>query len=135
MSESLVAHTTFLVVIADDHEMMRRGMRSVLESRGDVDVREVANGIDAIEKTKELKPDLVILDVSMPLLDGFTAAREIKRVAPDTPILIVSLDRTEAFVEVAQKIGVNGYLIKTDCSNTLLKAVDAVLRNETFFPI
>jgi DNA-binding NarL/FixJ family response regulator len=115
--------------------MMRRGLRSVLESRGDVDIREVANGIDAIEQTKELKPDLVILDVSMPLLDGFTAAREIKKVAPDTPILIVSLDRTDAFVEVARKIGVNGYLIKTDCSKTLLKAVDAVLRNETFFPI
>jgi DNA-binding NarL/FixJ family response regulator len=60
---------------------------------------------------------------------------EIKKVAADTPILIVSLDRTDAFVEVAPRIGVNGYLIKTDCSKTLLKAVDAVLRNETFFPI
>jgi DNA-binding NarL/FixJ family response regulator len=122
------------IVIADDHEMIRTGMRSVLETRGDVDVWEAENGIEAVEKTRELNPDLVILDVSMPLLDGFSAAREIKKVAPDTRILIVSLNRTNTFVEVAQKIGVSGYLTKTDGSGTLLRAVAALLRSETFFP-
>ena len=75
------------ILIADDHEIMRRGVRSVLESRREVDVC----GLEAVQKTKELKPDLVILDVSMPLLDGFSAARQIKEMSPLTPILIFSL--------------------------------------------
>ena len=63
------------ILIADDHEIMRRGVRSVLESRQDVDVCEAQNGLEAVQKTKEMHPDLVILDVSMPLLDGFSATR------------------------------------------------------------
>ena len=96
------------ILIADDHEMMRRGVRSVLESRRDVDICEAGNGAEAVEKTKEMNPDLVILDVSMPVLDGFTAARQIKEVSPLTRILMFSLHRTEAFVRVAQKIGASG---------------------------
>jgi YesN/AraC family two-component response regulator len=84
------------ILIADDHEMMRRGVRSVLESRRNVDVCEAQNGAEAVEKTKEMHPDLVILDVSMPVLDGFTAARQIKEVSPLTRILMFSLHRTEA---------------------------------------
>lgn len=96
------------ILIADDHEMMRRGVRSVLKSRPDVDVCEAQNGAEAVEKTKEIKPDLVIFDVSMPVLDGFSAARKIKTVATLTPILIFPLHRTDASVKVAQKIGVSG---------------------------
>ena len=122
------------ILIADDHEMMRRGVRSVLESRPDVEVCEAQNGAEAVEKTKEINPDLVILDVSMPVLDGFSAARKIKTVAPLTPILIFSLHRTDAFVEIAQKIGVSGYITKTEGAQTLLKAVEAALHNQTYFP-
>src|SRR6266481_9683213 len=122
------------ILIADDHEMIRRGVRSVLESRRDVEVCEAQNGVEAVEKTKEMNPDLVILDVSMPVLDGFTAARQIKEVSPLTRILMFSLHRTEAFVKVAQKIGVSGYLTKTEDAQTLLNAVEAALHNETYFP-
>jgi DNA-binding NarL/FixJ family response regulator len=121
------------VLIADDHEIMRRGIRSVLESRKDIAVYEAKNGKEAIDKTRELQPHLVILDVSMPVLDGFSAAREIKKVFPQIPILIFSLDRTEAFTEVAKKIGVSGYLSKNDVGETLLKAIDAALNNQAFF--
>jgi DNA-binding NarL/FixJ family response regulator len=114
--------------------MIRRGVRSVLESRRDVDICEAQNGAEAVEKTKEMNPDLVILDVSMPVLDGFTAARQIKEVSPLTRILMFSLHRTEAFVRVAQKIGASGYLTKTEDAQTLLNAVEAALHNETFFP-
>ena len=113
------------ILIADDHEIMRRGVRSVLESRREVDVCEAQNGLEAVQKTKELKPDLVILDVSMPLLDGFSAARQIKEMSPLTPILIFSLHRTEAFMEVAQKIGASGYIAKDENIQSLLKAVEA----------
>jgi DNA-binding NarL/FixJ family response regulator len=122
------------ILIADDHEIMRRGVRSVLESRRDVDVFEAKNGVEAVQKTKEIKPDLVILDVSMPLLDGFSAARQIKEMSPLTPILIFSLHRTEAFLEVAQKIGVSGYISKSEDIPSLLKAVEAALHNQTYFP-
>jgi DNA-binding NarL/FixJ family response regulator len=121
------------VLIADDHEIMRRGIRSVLESREDIEVYEAENGKEAIEKTHELQPHLVILDVSMPVLDGFSAAREIKKAFPQIPILIFSLDRTEAFTEVAKKIGVSGYISKNDVGETLLKAIDAALNNQDFF--
>jgi DNA-binding NarL/FixJ family response regulator len=121
------------VLIADDHEIMRRGIRSVLESRNDIEVHEAENGKEAIDKTHELQPHLVILDVSMPVLDGFSAAREIKKAFPQIPILIFSLDRTEAFTEVAKKIGVSGYISKNDVGETLLKAIDAALNNHDFF--
>ena len=121
------------VLIADDHEIMRRGIRSVLESRDDIKVFEAENGKEAIDKTHELQPHLVILDVSMPVLDGFSAAREIKKAFPQIPILIFSLDRTQAFTEIAKKIGVNGYLSKNDVGETLLKAIDAALNNQDFF--
>jgi len=121
------------ILIADDHEIMRRGIRSVLESRDDIKVYEAKNGKEAIAKTHELQPHLVILDVSMPVLDGFTAAREIKKIFPQIPILIFSLDRTEAFTEVAKRIGVSGYLSKNDVGETLLKAIDAALNNQAFF--
>jgi DNA-binding NarL/FixJ family response regulator len=69
----------------------------------------------------------------MPVLDGFSAAREIKKIFPQIPIIIFSLDRTETFAEVAKKIGVNAYISKSDVGETLLKAVDAALNNQTFF--
>jgi DNA-binding NarL/FixJ family response regulator len=121
------------VLIADDHEIMRRGIRSVLESRDDIEVYEAENGKEAIDKTHEIQPHLVILDVSMPVLDGFSAAREIKKAFPQIPIIIFSLDRTETFTEVAMKIGVSAYISKVDVGETLLKAVDAALNNEAFF--
>lgn len=121
-------------LIADDHELVRRGMRSLVESRGKVDVCEAQNGIEALELTKVEKFDLVILDISMPLCDGFAVAREIRKTDKTTPILFVTLVRTELFVDVARKIGVNGYVIKSESTSTLLKAVDRVLRSESFFP-
>ena len=121
------------ILIVDDHEIMRRGIRSVLESRDDIEVYEAENGKEAIDKTHEIQPHLVILDVSMPVLDGFSAAREIKKAIPQIPIIIFSLDRTETFAEVAKKIGVSAYISKVDVGETLLKAVEAALNNEAFF--
>ena len=122
-------HLCWRILVADDHELIRTGTRFLLESRCKAQVCEAANGREAVEKTREWKPDLVILDVSMPLLDGFTAAREIRKLAPETPILIVSFSRTEAFLDVARRIGVSGYLMKSEGSEVLLAAVAAALEN------
>jgi DNA-binding NarL/FixJ family response regulator len=121
------------ILIADDHEIVRQGMRTILESQF-FEVYEAHDGEDAVRKTKELQPDLVILDISMPRLDGFSAARQIKQQSPLTPIVIFALDRTETFIEVAQKIGASGYITKGESGQMLLKAVDVALHNQTYFP-
>jgi diguanylate cyclase (GGDEF)-like protein/PAS domain S-box-containing protein len=130
MRSSLVSHMAALVLIADDHEMVRRGIRSLLECRDDIEVSEACDGREAVDKTVELKPDLVILDVSMPLLDGFGAAREIRRVAPDIPILFLTFQNTDTLREVANKIGVNECFTKGGDGETLLKAIDAALGSQ-----
>ena len=88
---------------------------------------------DAIEKARELKPDVVILDITMPVLSGFEAAREIRKTM-SVPILILSMHESNQLIEEARRIGVQGYVTKTQVASTLLLAVDTVLRKEEFFP-
>ena len=123
------------VVIADDHEAVRKGMRSLLESQDELMVAgEAANGKEAVDQVKKLKPDLVILDITMPLMDGLTAAREIRQVSPDTPIVIFTMHRIREFVDIAKRIGLCGYVAKEDDGEALLAAVDAVRHHQTYFP-
>jgi diguanylate cyclase (GGDEF)-like protein/PAS domain S-box-containing protein len=119
------------ILIADDHEMVRRGIRSLLESCRDVQVLEASDGREAVEKTIASKPDLVILDVSMPLLDGFSAAREIRKATADTPILILTFEKTDTLAEVAESIGVSGYITKGEGGDALLKAIDAAIGSQS----
>ena len=123
------------IVVADDQEVVRKRVVATLMSRGDLQVcAEASNGQEAIEKAKELKPDLVILDITMPVLNGLDAARQIRTFAPDLPILILSVHKSRQVVEEAKKIGVRGYVTKGEAIQKLLLAVDTVLQNETFFP-
>jgi DNA-binding NarL/FixJ family response regulator len=122
------------ILLADDHEAVRRGLRNLLETQAQWKVcGEAEDGRDAVEKTKMLKPDMVILDISMPSLSGFGAARLIKELCPGTPILVYSMHRSQAFLEEARRIGVNGYISKSEDGPTLLMAVDAVQRHRPFF--
>jgi DNA-binding NarL/FixJ family response regulator len=122
------------VLIADDHEAVRKGVCSILGSRKDLEVcGEAENGRDAIEKVRELKPDVVILDITMPVLSGFEAAREIRKTM-SVPILILSMHESNQLIEEARKIGVQGYVTKTEAASTLLLAVDALLHKQDFFP-
>jgi DNA-binding NarL/FixJ family response regulator len=123
------------ILIADDHEAVRKGVCTILSAREDVEIcGEAENGKEAIEKAHALKPDLVILDITMPVLSGFEAAREIRKTLPQVPILILSMHESNQLIEEAKKIGVQGYVTKTQVGGKLLQAVDAVLRKETFFP-
>jgi DNA-binding NarL/FixJ family response regulator len=122
------------ILLADDHEAVRRGLRALLETQEQWKVcGEAEDGRDAVEKAKELKPDIIILDISMPALSGFGAARLIKELLPETPILVYSMHRSQAFLEEARRIGVNGYISKSEDGPTLLMAVDAVQRHRPFF--
>jgi len=123
------------ILIADDHEAVRKGVCAILGSREDIEIcGEAENGKEAIEKAKILKPDLVILDITMPVLSGFDAAREIRKTLPEAPILILSMHESSQLIEEAKKIGVQGYVTKTQVGSTLLSAVDTLLRKQTFFP-
>jgi DNA-binding NarL/FixJ family response regulator len=123
------------ILIADDHEAVRKGVCAILSSREDIEIcGEAENGKEAVEQAIKLRPDLIILDITMPILSGFEAAREIRKALPDSPILILSMHESTQLIEEAKKIGVQGYVTKTQVGATLLSAVEALLRNETFFP-
>jgi DNA-binding NarL/FixJ family response regulator len=122
------------ILIADDHPVVRRGVCSILESRKDLIVcGEARNGEEAIQKAAELKPDLVILDVTMPVLDGLSAAKRIIASTP-LPILILSMHAGEEIVRLAKSAGARGYINKVQIAESLLKAVDTLMAGGTFFP-
>jgi two-component system nitrate/nitrite response regulator NarL len=123
------------ILIADDREAIRKQVSLILTSVPNLEVcAEAANGKEAVEKTRELNPDLVILDITMPILNGLDAARMIKGFAPDIPILVLTVHKSRQLMQEAQKIGVQGYVTKAEASQTLLRAVDAVLQKRTYFP-
>jgi DNA-binding NarL/FixJ family response regulator len=123
------------ILIADDHVAVRKGVCAILSSRLDLEVcGEAENGKEAVEKAKQLRPDLIILDVTMPVMSGFDAAREIAKILPEIPILMLSMHDSRQLAEEARKIGVKGYVAKTQAVETLLQAVDALLGKQTFYP-
>jgi DNA-binding NarL/FixJ family response regulator len=122
------------ILIADDHPVVRRGLRSLLETgnRWQV-VAEAANGREAIEAVRELHPDVAVLDVGMPQLNGLDACRFITKTLPQTRVLILTLDRNNDFMYRALKAGARGYVLKSDADRDLVAAVEAILRDRTFF--
>jgi two-component system, NarL family, nitrate/nitrite response regulator NarL len=122
------------ILIADDHEVVRKGVCTILQSRENLEVcGEATNGAEAVQKASQLNPDLIILDVSMPVLDGFAAAREIRTTLPAIPILMLSMHAGREMVRASQAAGAQGFVTKIEVAGTLLKAVDALLQGNTFF--
>lgn len=122
------------ILVADDFETVRKGVCAILSSRKDIEVcAEAANGEEAVRKAKELKPDVVIMDFSMPVMDGLSAAKEILRMFPHIAILMFSMHKMEALTQAAKDAGVRGFVTKGESAQNLLQAVDSVLRNEPFF--
>jgi DNA-binding NarL/FixJ family response regulator len=122
------------ILVADDHEAARKGVCVILSSRLDIEVcGEAKDGQEAIHKAEELKPDLIILDITMPVLNGIDAAQAIGKLLPYVPILLLSTHEEKHIIEKAKRVGVRGYVAKSQAGTTLLAAVDALLRNETFF--
>jgi DNA-binding NarL/FixJ family response regulator len=126
---------TIRVLIADDHDVVRRGLVTILSS-GNIEVcGQAHNGTEAVGKALELLPDLVILDLTMPIMGGFEAAIEICRLLPRTPILFYSIYEGEALMQEAKRIGVRGFVGKNCSSEMLLRAVNVlVLEKGIFFP-
>ncbi len=122
------------LLVTDDHDIVRRGLRDLLEKQpGWKVVAEATNGREAVEKTKELKPDVSILDISMPSLNGLEAARQIVASGSPTKVLILTVHHSDPLIQQMLKAGVRGYVLKSDAASELVHAVEAVQRNKTFF--
>src|ERR1700688_3700614 len=131
----LEKRSSLRILVADDHESVRKGVCVILGTRDDIEVcGEAANGREAIDKALELKPDLIILDITMPIVSGIDAAEMIRKTLPSVPILFLSMHQSKQIIAEAKRVGVQGYVKKSDAAATLLHAVDALLRNEPFFP-
>ena len=121
------------ILIADDHEIIRQGLRNLLAAETDWDVcGEAIDGRDAIEKARRLKPDVVLMDISMPHLDGLQATRAIRQCAPETEILILSQHDSKEMILQAFKAGAKGYVVKSAISSDLKDALETVSRHEIF---
>ena len=122
------------VLIADDHEIVRRGLRALIQEQpGWQVVAEVANGRDAVAKAEEFKPDVAILDISMPSLNGLDATRQIVKLSPSTKVLILSIHESDQLIHKLVGVGVRGYILKADAGRDFIAAVKALLANKTFF--
>jgi len=124
---------TLRLLVADDHDVVRRGVRTLLEEQpGWEVVAEASNGHEAVEKAKLVRPDVTILDFSMPELNGLEAAREILKNVP-TKVLILTMYDSDPLIRETLEAGAQGYLLKSDAGRDLISAVDALQRNKTFF--
>jgi len=122
------------ILIGDDHTLMRQGLRKILEERPDWEiVAEAGDGRTAVRETLELTPDVVVLDIGMPLLNGIEATAQITRKAPTVQVLILSMHADEAYVAQAVRAGARGYLLKDSAGADLIGAVAAVAAGKSFF--
>jgi CheY-like chemotaxis protein len=121
------------VLIADDHEMLREGIRRVLQQNRNWTVcGEAANGKEAVDRAVALKPDLVILDLSMPVLNGLEALKQIRMKCPDTKVLIFSVNNSEHVVREVRTAGAHGYLCKSNAAQDLLDTLKTLFEEESY---
>ena len=122
------------ILIADDHEVARRGIRALLESHHGWEVcGEAKDGRETIEMASRLNPDLVLLDIGMPNLNGLEAARQILATTPDVAILILTMQDSDQMVREVLRAGARGFLLKSDAGRDLVSAVEALQQQRTFF--
>jgi DNA-binding NarL/FixJ family response regulator len=124
---------TVRVLLADDQEMIRTGVRMILEAEDDLEVvGEARDGQDAVAKTRRLQPDVVLMDIRMPVLDGVDATRELRRTAPpvDARVLILTTYDLDEYVFAALRAGADGFLLKHAASDVLVDAIRTVARGE-----
>ncbi|MCX6617970.1 MAG: response regulator transcription factor [Acidobacteria bacterium] len=122
------------ILLADDHTLMRHGLRKIIEEQPDWEVvAETGDGREAVRLALELKPDVAILDIAMPLLNGIEATRQIARRAPPVRILILSMYSDESYIVQALRAGAHGYLLKDSADVDLIRAVTAVRQGKSFF--
>jgi DNA-binding NarL/FixJ family response regulator len=124
---------TQFVIVVDDFEPFRKFIRTTLKARPDIQViAEVSDGLEAVRKSEELQPDLIVLDIGLPTLNGIEAARRILKVSPHSKILVVSQESSLDVIEEAFNSGAMGYVVKTRVATDLLTAVEVVSQGRRF---
>jgi DNA-binding NarL/FixJ family response regulator len=121
------------ILVADDHDLVRRGVKTLIEGHRGWEVCGEANtGTEAVAKAEQMKPDVAIIDISMPELNGLDAARRIRKVSPGTEILILSMHQSDQLIRDILAAGVRGYVVKSDSDRDLVTAVEAIARHTPF---
>src|ERR1700674_4142333 len=122
------------ILIADDHDLLRRGVRALLQTHAGWEIcGEATTGREAVTKAEELKPDIVILDISMPDLNGVEAARRIRKASPNTEVLVLSMHYSDQLIREIVDAGVRGYIVKSDSDRDLIIAVETLAKHKPFF--
>lgn len=125
---------TLQILIADDHELVRKGLRTVLENQPGWKVTgEAVNGRQAVELAKQLGPDVIVLDVTMPELNGLEATRQILKANPKAEVLILTMHESEKLVSEVLAAGAHGYILKADTSRLLVSAIELLAQHQPFF--
>jgi len=122
------------VLLAEDHQIVREGLIALLKLEKDISVvGEAENGRLAVEQSRLLRPDVVVMDIAMPLLNGLEAARQILQAAPETKVLVLSAHSDDAYVEMVMALGASGYLIKQSAAHVLPEAIREAHKGNTYF--
>lgn len=123
----------YKIVVADDHAILRQGLRALLSASDEISIiGEASDGQEAIRITNQLKPDVLLIDLSMPRMNGTEAIQVLRARQPDLKIIVLTVHRTEEYVRAALDAGINGYLLKDDTHNELLSSIHAVLNGQTY---
>src|SRR5215472_2386548 len=126
--------TSLRILVADDHDLIRCGLRTLLKSHSGWDIcDEAQTGFEAVHKAQKLKPDVAILDIGMPGLDGLAAARKIRESSPRTELLILSMHYSDQLIRETVEAGARGYVVKSDSERDLVRAVEALANHKPFF--
>jgi DNA-binding NarL/FixJ family response regulator len=122
------------ILIVDDHPILRKGLRSLLASHQDFDVvGEAENGREAVDSVEKLRPDLVMMDISMPRMNGLDASREIKRKRPEVKIMALTVNNSPEYIMAAIKAGVDGYILKDASGPELVQAIEDIFSGKEVF--
>jgi DNA-binding NarL/FixJ family response regulator len=124
---------TITIFLADDHTIVRQGLAKLLEGEPNLKiVGEAENGREAVKKIESLKPDIAIMDISMPLLNGIEATRQIKKISPQTKVIILSMHCHDRYISELFSYGASGYLLKNSTGSDIINSISAAVRGDTY---
>lgn len=132
MRDAAVHNHVQRVLLADDHQMFRQGLRAMVEESGWKVVEEAGDGREAIRLARRAQPEVAVLDIGMPLLNGIDAAREIQRLVPGTRTILLTMYEEDAYVLEALRAGIRGYVLKTQAAEDLISAIDQVNQGKVY---
>jgi DNA-binding NarL/FixJ family response regulator len=133
LDSHLSKSSPYRILVVDDHPVVRRGIRAILEMQPDIEWIEASNGAEAIDVAKTMKPDLALIDLTMPEMNGLEVTAAIREQVPDTEVIVLSMHFSEELAREVLRCGALGYVLKSDADEELLAAVDHARRHQPFF--